>query len=133
MIRAGDGVIPDPSGRQLLIGVSESAKFRLFRVPLVSGGAAGPEQEIVTDAATPLMGVLSPSSLSADGRLLEGLSLRDAWFYAPGLIDTASGRITRIAADDVSDYQSMAWLPDGRIVALHVGLRSTLWKFQPRK
>jgi hypothetical protein len=27
----------------------------------------------------------------------------------------------------------MAWLPDGRILALHVGLRSTLWKFQPRK
>jgi hypothetical protein len=26
----------------------------------------------------------------------------------------------------------MAWLPDGRILALHVGVRSTLWKFQPR-
>jgi hypothetical protein len=45
----------------------------------------------------------------------------------------ASGRITRIASDDVSDYHSMAWLPDGRILALRVGLRSTLWKFQPRK
>jgi hypothetical protein len=25
----------------------------------------------------------------------------------------------------------MAWLPGGQIMALHVGLRATLWKFQP--
>jgi hypothetical protein len=25
----------------------------------------------------------------------------------------------------------MAWLPDGRIMALHVGLRTMLWRFQP--
>jgi hypothetical protein len=56
----------------------------------------------------------------------------DSWFSPIGLIDTATGRITRVASDDVSDYHSMAWLPDGRILALHVGLRSTLWKFQPR-
>lgn len=61
------------------------------------------------------------------------LSPRDSWFNAPGLLDTATGRVTRIASDDVSDYHSMAWLPDGRILALRVGLRSTLWKFQPRK
>jgi len=45
----------------------------------------------------------------------------------------ANGRVTRIASDDVSDYHSMAWLPDGRILALRVGLWSSLWKFQPRK
>jgi WD40 repeat protein len=130
MIRAGDSVAADPSGRQLVIGVTESAKFRLFRVPV----AGGPEQEIVTDGSIPLMGgpSLSPNALSADGRLLQPLESLDSWFNAPALLDTATGRITRIASDDVSDYKSMAWLPDGRILALHVGLRSTLWKFQPR-
>jgi hypothetical protein len=131
MIRAGDSVAADPSGRQLVISVTESAKFRLFRVP-VEGGT---EQEIVTDGSIPLMGgpSLSPNALSADGRLLQPLESLDSWFNAPALLDTATGRITRIASDDVSDYKSMAWLPDGRILALHVGLRSTLWKFQPRK
>jgi hypothetical protein len=131
MIRAGDSVTADPSGRQLVISVTESAKFRLFRVPV----EGGPEQEIVTDGSIPLMGgpSLSPNALSADGRLLQPLESLDSWFNAPALLDTATGRITRIVSDDVSDYKSMAWLPDGRILALHVGLRSTLWKFQPRK
>jgi hypothetical protein len=135
MIRAGDSVAADPSGRQLVIGVTESAKFRLFRVPVVSGGAGGPEQEIVTDGSIPLMGgpSVSPGALNAAGRLLQPLESLDSWFNAPAVVDTATGRITRIASDDVSDYKSMAWLPDGRILALHVGLRSTLWKFQPKK
>jgi eukaryotic-like serine/threonine-protein kinase len=131
MIRAGDSVAADPSGRQLVIGVTESAKFRLFRVPV----EGGPEQEIVTDGSIPLMGgpSVSPNALSADGRLLQPLESLDSWFNAPAVLDTATGRITRIVSDDVSDYKSMAWLPDGRILALHVGLRSTLWRFQPRK
>ena len=39
--------------------------------------------------------------------------------------------MTRLPSDDLSDYHSMSWLPDGRILALHDGLRSTLWKFHP--
>jgi hypothetical protein len=38
-----------------------------------------------------------------------------------------------MASDDVTDYHSMAWLSDGRILALRIGLRSTLSKFQTRK
>ena len=45
---------------------------------------------------------------------------------------TRCGRITRLPSDNVSDYHSMTWLPDGRIMALHVGLRATLWRFQPQ-
>jgi WD40 repeat protein len=131
MIRAGDSVAADPSGRYLVITANETSKTRLFRVPL-QGGA---EREINLDPSQPLMGTwfLSPNSLSADGRLLFPLQPLDSWFSPIGLIDTATGRTTRVASDDVSDYHSMAWLPDGRILALRVGLRSTLWKFQPRK
>ena len=92
-------------------------------------------QEIVADGSIPLMGgsSLSPNALSADGRLLQPLEPVDSWFNPPGLLDTATGRITRIVSDDESDYKSMAWLPDGRMMALHIGVRSTLWKFHPRK
>lgn len=99
----------------------------LFTVPL-EGGA---EREIKIDPSQPLMGTwwLSPNSVSADGRLLFPLQPLDSWFSPIGLIDTATGRVTRVVSDDVSDYHSMAWLPGGRILALRVGLRSALWKF----
>jgi eukaryotic-like serine/threonine-protein kinase len=131
MIRAGDSVAMDPSGRYLLICANEASKSRLFRLPL-EGGA---ETEVNLDPKQPLMGTwfLSPSSLNADGRLLFPLQPLDSWFSPIGLVDTATGRVTRLATDDVSDYHSLAWLPDGRILALRVGLRSTLWRFQPRK
>ena len=130
MIRTGDSVAVDPSGRYLVINANETSKTRLFSVPL-EGGA---EREIKMDPSQPLMGTwwLSPNSVSPDGRLLFPLQPSDSWFSPIGLIDTATGHVTRIASDDVSDYHSMAWLPDGRILALRVGLRSTLWKFQPR-
>jgi hypothetical protein len=131
MIRAGESVVADPSGRDLVISVHESSKLRLFRV---SAAGDGREQEIALDGSLPLLAwPLSPNALSADGRLLHPLEASDSWFVPPGLLDTATGRICRIASDDVSDYSSMAWLPDGRILAMHIGLRSTLWKFQPRK
>jgi hypothetical protein len=74
---------------------------------------------------------IETSALSADGRPLFPLQPRDSWFNAPGMLNTATGRLTRLPSDDVSDYQSMAWLPDGQVVALHIGVRSTLWRFQP--
>jgi hypothetical protein len=46
------------------------------------------------------------------------------------MLDTVTGRLTRLPSDDTSDWQSMAWLPDGQIMALHIGVRSTLWRFQ---
>ena len=127
-IRAGDGVAADPSGRYLLVSATESAGFRLFRLPL----DGGTEQEVTLHGADPVMGwPVETSALSTDGRLLLPLQPRDSWFNAPGLLDTATGRLTRLPSDDVSDYQSMAWLPDGQIMALHIGVRSTLWRFQP--
>jgi eukaryotic-like serine/threonine-protein kinase len=125
LVRAGDDVVMDPSGRHLVIKLADSSKLRFFRVFL----DGRPEQEITTDGSLPIMNYPpSPGALNADGRLL--VPLTDAWFNHPATLDTLSGRITRLPSDEVSDYHSMAWLPDGRILALHVGLRSTLWRFQ---
>jgi hypothetical protein len=110
-----------------MISVTESARWRLFRLPL-DGGA---EREATGHGPDLLMAIeLSPNALSADGRLLLPLQPRDSRFNAPGLLDTAFGRLTRLPSDEVSDWHSMAWLPDGQIMAVHFGLRSTLWRFQ---
>ena len=125
MIRSGDSVVADPSGRALVIAQVESAKLKLFRKLLDTGV----EEEIKSDGSVPLMNFpLSPNALNRDGGLL--LPLNDAWFNRPGLLDTTNGKITRLPADEGSDYHAMAWLPDGRIVALELGVRSTLWRFQ---
>ena len=129
MIRAGDGVAVEPSGRYLLVSVRE-IRWRLFRLPL-DGGA---EEEINPHGADLVQDTertLSQAALSTDGRLLLSLQPRDSWFNPPGLLDTATGRITRLPSDDSSDYHAMAWLPDGQIAALHYGLNATLWRFQP--
>jgi serine/threonine protein kinase len=128
MIRSGDSVIADPSGRGLVISRAETSKMRLFRVPLDGKS----EQEILMDKSLTMMpNVLSPNALSSDGRLLVPLSPRDSWFNHPVIVDTASGRVTRIPSDNLSDYHSMGWLPDGQVLALQIGVRAKIWKFTP--
>src|SRR5215471_11834972 len=79
MIRTGESATMDPSGRSLVVSVTENSKVRLFRVLLGSGL----EHEIVPDGSAPLTDVpLSPAALNMDGRLLLPLSSRDSWFYA---------------------------------------------------
>jgi hypothetical protein len=51
-----------------VIGVTESAKFRLFRVPV----EGGPEQEIVTDGSMPLMGGPGEDRCHLSGTRKEG-------------------------------------------------------------
>jgi hypothetical protein len=126
LIRSGDGVTADPSGRSLVISTVESAKVRLFRFPL--DGSA--EHEIATDGSVPL----APESrgfLRADGRLLAVLAPLDSWFNVPGILDTNTGRITRLPTDQLSHTRALSWTPDGQIVEVRESVRSTLWRFQP--
>lgn len=127
-IRPGDRVVAGPSGRALLVSLPESPNMRLFRVPL--DGA--PEVEVPVDAARALRYLhLSAGSWNADGRLLT--SLYKSWFEAPAVLDTRSGLVQPLPFDNTSNYVSMAWLADGRMAALRVGHRSTLWRFTPEQ
>jgi len=127
-IRAGNRVVAAPTGRALLVSVLESPNMRLFRVPL----DRGPEVEIPADGSHALeYSVLSSGAWNRDGRLL--VSLLDLWFLAPAVMDTVTGRVQPLPFDNASDYASMAWLPDGRMVALRIGMRSTLWRFAPER
>jgi serine/threonine protein kinase/WD40 repeat protein len=128
MICSGESVTADPSGRGLVTSRIETSKMRLFHVALDSKS----EEEILVDNSVPLFAqVLSPNALGSDGRLLAPLAPRDSWFNHPGIVDTANGRITRIPSDNVSDYHSMAWLPNGQVMAVQIGLRATIWEFKP--
>jgi hypothetical protein len=123
-VRAGYRVVADPSGRAVFVSTLESPNMRLFRVPL----DGGPETEVPADAAHAIRySHLSPGSLNASGGML--VSLHDTWFAGPAVVDTRSGRVQPLPFDKLSDYVSMAWLPDGRMMALRIGMRSTLWRF----
>jgi WD40 repeat protein len=127
-IAAGDSVIMEPSGTSLVVERIEMAQIRLFHVRL----DGGPEQEIPLDRSLPLMPwPVSPSAMDVNGRLLVALLPRDSWFDPVAVLDTATGRMTRVPADNLSDHSSSAWTPDGHIVTLEVGLRANLWRFTP--
>jgi len=126
LIRSGDGVAADPSGRSLVIRTVESAKVRLFRFPL--DGSA--EHEIATDGSVPLAPEFG-GFLRADGRLLVVLAPLDSWFFVPGILDTNTGRITRLPTDQLSHTRDLSWTSDGQIVEVRESVRSTLWRFQP--
>jgi hypothetical protein len=127
-IRAGDAVVADPSGRRLIIEALGSRQLRLFSVPL----DGRPEREVAVENSFPVAPLpLSPNALNADGRLLTSLLLPNSWFNPPGVVNTMTGRMTRIPSGNLSDYQSIGWTPDGQVMALKIGLRAILWKFQP--
>lgn len=125
-IRTGDRVVADSSGRALLVTVPESPNARLFRVPL----DGSPETEIAADTShAPGYSHLSSAGWNADGRLL--VALHETWFSAPAVLDTRNGHVQPLPFDKTSDYYNMAWLPNGRMIALRIGMRSTLWRFAP--
>jgi hypothetical protein len=63
--------------------------------------------------------------------MLVSLHPPDSWFNPPALLDMSSGRVTRLLNNGITDYHSLAWMPDGKIVATQLGARATIWKFTP--
>ena len=91
------------------------AAYRFARIYPTNGGAVR--------SADPGVGVLHDQ--------VANLSLHESWFSAPAVLDTRSGRVQPLPFDGNSDYNSMAWLPSGKFMALRTGMRSTLWRFAP--
>ncbi len=111
----------------MIVQVQEGYQLHRFNVPL----DREPEREIAADTLISLApNQLSPNAMRADGRLLTSLLPRDSWFNLPAVVDTSTGRVTQIPSENRSDYQSVGWTPDGQVMALKIGLRATLWKFE---
>jgi hypothetical protein len=116
-----------PDGRNLAVLTLGSSRARLFQLPL----DGSPEREIVLEGGAEVGEVYSGGAVHADGRILLGLSSADSWFTSMGVIDLATGRITRKVDDPHNDFDSMCWTPEGKIIALKLTLRSSIWKFTP--
>jgi len=95
----------------------------LIRIPL----AGGPEQEI---AGSFRLGYgLDPGSIH-NGRLVSPLA-GPYWYWPPGIFNLATGASERIPLDYAQDFHHMAWAPDGKVMAVAVGFRGSIWKFTP--
>jgi eukaryotic-like serine/threonine-protein kinase len=127
-IRAGNSAAIDPAGEHLLVQVIETPRSRLFEMPL----DGGPEREIPLNGPFHLtFEPLYSSSIGRDGRLLVPLASPDNWFFLPGVVDLATGRMTQIPVDHFGDYHFLVRAPNGQVIACAYDLRSALWRFQP--
>jgi len=125
----GESVAADPDGKSLLVQVIEAPKTRLLRVPL-DGGA--PREIALNGPFHMTFDTLNSAEVSRDGRrLLVPLASLDSWFFVPGVIDLATGKMTRIPTDLSGDVHAMAWMPDGQVAAEANELRAEMWKFTP--
>ena len=126
-VTTGDYALMEPSGLSLIVKRLEATRQPLFRVPL--GG--GPEREMPIDEGSAFTaGALTSGAMNAKGQLLGWLDMPDSYNQL-AVLNTAAGRVTRLAVDQDNSYNSASWTADGHIVALRFGLRATLWKFTP--
>ena len=125
LVRPGYAVGMHPAGKYLAVIDEDEGRIRLLTVPL----DGTPEHEVpISGDATP--DIIEMGAVNKDGKLLIGLQSPDSWFLEPAVIDLATGRATRIPIDVRGDSFTMAWAPDGQILAAVTGLESSLWKFQ---
>jgi len=127
-LRAGDAVAVDTTGRYLVVEVIEAPATRFVRLPL--DGA--PEEELPRADDARAASAITDRAIGKDGRILTPMG-SSTWNWPLGVIDPRSGIYTRIPVDRDLDYHAAAWSSEGRIVALGLGLQSTLWKFQPER
>ena len=128
-ICSGSEVAAHPDGRTLVVVEYENTKAHLFRVPL--DGSARREIALASSYYLNTGFPLSPGTIRADDRMLVSLLRVDSWFNPIGLLDLTTGRVVREWTDSQNDFHTAAWAPDGKIVALRMGLRGAIWKFSP--
>jgi hypothetical protein len=73
---------------------------------------------------------LSGNAVDRDGRILVQVTGRDFWFFQPGLVDPATGRLERIPLSYEGDVLSPGWSQSGDIVSAGFPLTSSIWRFR---
>jgi tRNA A-37 threonylcarbamoyl transferase component Bud32 len=127
-LHAGESVAMMPGGLSLLVQMVETGKTRLLEVQLDGSS----EKEIPLNGPFHLTDepVITSSGIR-NGKLAAPLTSLDSWFYQPGLVDLATGLMTRMPVDFQGDFHFEGWTPDGHIIAEAQEMRSTIWKMRP--
>jgi WD40 repeat protein len=123
-VAVGDSIA---AGRDFLaVRSRENGTQHLYRVPMNGGTSIEVQHE------EPLHNLnISPNSVTPDGRILSSVAPVDSWFFPPAMTGK-SGQLERISIDYQGDIHSMAWTPDGKVIALTQVVRARVWKFTPQ-
>ncbi|HXJ15990.1 MAG TPA: protein kinase [Candidatus Polarisedimenticolia bacterium] len=124
----GDGVAVDPGGNFLIVNLFEAERVRLERIPL-SGGSPQPIQVKGDLAISPVP--LGGTALDKRGRLLVSVAPSDSWFFGLGILNVASGTLTRIPSTYTGDVAIAGWTDDGQILVSSSPLGAHIWRFRP--
>ena len=123
----GDSLAMYPGGQEMLVQLVDKDGSRLERVSLKGGPT------VRVPARIPVSGEpLAPNAVGPDGRIALSLAASDSWFYPPGVLDTATGAVTRIPVQQTADYFVVGWGGDGRLVAMAMEARCAIWRFLPK-
>jgi hypothetical protein len=125
VLGAGDSITVDPASGDLVVKLDEQAKFRLVRIHK-SSGAAQPIPFGGTFAM--IFNPLMPGAIR-NNQLVLPLSSVDSWDYHAGLLDLASGKVQRLAANYATDFHYLTRAADGTPIGVGLGFQTTLWKF----
>ncbi|HZU28948.1 MAG TPA: hypothetical protein VFA04_25715, partial [Bryobacteraceae bacterium] len=72
----------------------------------------------------------SPGAIDARGRLLVDTASRDSWYYNLAMLDAGADTLTPVPVRFTGGVGSPCWTAAGDIMALGVGLSSTLWRYR---
>ena len=111
----------------MIVKLDEPQRFRLQRVRPdgsdIRDIATGPEIRLAARH-------LSPGAVR-NGRLLFSAATDDSWYWFVGMLDLGTGQVSRVPVTYDTDFHLATWAADGSVLAVGLGVRSTLWRYQP--
>jgi eukaryotic-like serine/threonine-protein kinase len=126
-ICAGDSVVADPNGHDLIVSLQEQEYTRLERVPL----SGGPAQAIQVKSQLAINSPLGPNALNKEGKLLVNVEGTSSYFYRLAILDLATGKLTQVPLNYTGDIVVPAWASNGGILATASPFRAHIWRFRP--
>jgi serine/threonine protein kinase len=127
-ICSGDSVAVEPNQQGLVVNLEEASGVRLVRVPL----SGGPAHDIRVQGNFPISPFpLAGSAVREDGKILIGVQVAESWFTGLGIVDPATGKLTRVPLNYKADISTPGWASDGNILAFGLPMRARIWRFRP--
>ena len=127
LVCPGDSLAMYPGGGTMLVQLVDKDGIHLERVPLQGGPHVRVPVRLAVSGEP-----LAPNAVAPDGRIALSLAAPDSWFYPPGVLDPATGVVTRIPVQQMADYFVVGWGADGRLISMAMEARCAIWRFLPK-